>query len=386
MAQNFLTFDELVPDPGDLYFGFALHMRGRAPAVDWLREQIAVQVPHLPALTHRPRGQEVWEPDPDFDLAHHVRELAGPEPAAHPVRTLLDGCPPDPDRPRWRLLLLPGTGEDGWTLAYITHHAVQDAIGAVHTLRVLLGGTASPAPPARARRRSPAGVLPLLPDVLRAFSTNGAPPETSVRRRVLASRSVGLKCLTETARSAGVTVNQVHLAAMGAAIGRTGQWALVPVQTRRPEHTETGFENRFGLMRVPLPTALPRSAKELRSATAAAGRRRVDRHHHALRRLLEDSAGPIADWMLRQLPAPGRSALTVSNVRVDHPMSVFGTPVDRVETIPFMPPGHDCFSLLATYGDQASLSVLSSGRTDPEEVCRRWAEGVAELHGALVER
>ncbi|MGW7514386.1 wax ester/triacylglycerol synthase domain-containing protein [Streptomyces sp. NPDC054796] len=408
LTRTFLRLEQHAPDPSDMYFGFLLRMPGTAPSLAALRRHIAPRLAALPALTHRLflDGDQVrWQPAPDFDLAHHVRTLP-PASAAPLTAQALLAPGPDASRPRWRLWLRPGpTTGSGWALYYLAHHAVHDATAMLHTLRVLLDDTTPPPPPpplatepAASRRRGP--LFFLLPDVLRTYRP--APPcgpraGSGPARHVLAHDSVDVAALRETARSAGVTANQVHLAAMGPALAswprfspartrprswRRPAWALVPVEfrSRGPLEPQPRGGNRFGLVRLPLPSGLPRSARHLRTATSHARRQRINRRKEALRSLLEGAPGRIADWLLARVTDPRRSALTVSNMHVSRPMSALGAPVEEIVAIPWLPPGHTCFSLLVSYNGKATLSVLTRSATPhPRHLTAGWTRAVGAL-------
>ncbi|GAB2805340.1 hypothetical protein GCM10027091_42140 [Streptomyces daliensis] len=403
LTRTFLRLEQHAPEPSDMYYGFLLRMAGTAPSLAALRRHIAPKLTALPALTHRLLldGDQVrWKPDPGFDLTHHVRALP-PGPATPLTAQTLLASGPDETRPRWHLWLRPGPTGNGWALYYLAHHAVHDATAMLHTLRVLLDDTTPPPPatePAGSRRRGP--LFFLLPDVLRTCQP--APPcrprtESGATRHALAHDSVDVAGLRETARSAGVTTNQVHLAAMGQALAswppdsptrtpprseRRPAWALMPVEfrPRGPQEPQPGGGNRFGLVRLPLPGALPRSARQLRAATAPARRKRVNRRKQALRSLMEDTPGRIAEWLLARVTDPRRSALTISNVHVPRPMSALGTPVEEIVAIPWLPPGHTCFSLLVSYNGKAALSVLTrSAAPHPRHLTDGWRRAVDAL-------
>jgi len=140
LTEAFLAMGSIVADSRDLYFGFLLRLPGIAPPLSALRDQVAERLPELPVLTRQLvrhyRGSR-WEPEIRASLRDRVS--AGPPlpdgiyPAAALLRTL-----PDPDRPNWGLWLLPGQ-ENDWGVCFLVHHAIQDAVGALDTLRTLFG-------------------------------------------------------------------------------------------------------------------------------------------------------------------------------------------------------------------------------------------------------
>lgn len=92
-----------------------------------------------------PTGPPLWSPDPAFDLKHHLRRIALPEPGS--MDQLLEFAqtlavePLDRQRPPWRGMLVEGL-EDG-RAAYLLHchHVLMDGAGATQLLGRLLSRT-----------------------------------------------------------------------------------------------------------------------------------------------------------------------------------------------------------------------------------------------------
>ncbi|MBB5159583.1 wax ester/triacylglycerol synthase domain-containing protein [Saccharopolyspora phatthalungensis] len=394
LTNIFLALDELVPNPVDMYFGFQLRMSKAPLSLDVLRERLAAPVSRLPQLTHRlvrRNGQARWERDEDFDIAHHVRAVRVA--AAGPAQRLFDSAP-DPNRPRWGLWL--STGNDGtWSLHYLAHHAVHDAISMLRTLELMFSDTV-PAPYASGVTSAPAGwrsVPSLLPDLLKTYG-----PVTPWRAmeipaepgRRFTSRAIDLSRLRDVARSTGATINQVHLAAMSGALrdwypgGSAAErlHALVPIDTRLPGEPDTGLGNQIGFLRTPLFTELPTARQRLNATMAATSRHRMAGHRRAYRALAEHGSEQLTGWVVKRFTAPFTTALTVSNVRISRPLHVFGTPVDEIVPLPWLPPGEACFTLASGYRDQFTLSALThSGIDDAARLTDLWAQAVEELHG-----
>ncbi|XMN04936.1 WS/DGAT domain-containing protein [Streptomyces griseobrunneus] len=407
LTRTFLTLETFVADPSDMYFGFHLRMNGTPPELATLRAQVSRRVQSLPLLTHRLTlrdGHTYWEPDADFAVEHHVRHLADRTLDPRPAQALLD-TPPPPDRPRWGLWLQTDGGE-GWALCFLAHHAVQDATSMLHTLRVLLGPRPAHEPPpsaagpAHAPRQKPArDLLALLPDVLATYlphTRSPAPDPLQPPRRELAHASVDLGLLQTMARATGATVNQVHLAAMAAALRdwpptqdcasqpwwRRGPYVLVPVDTRPPHHHEDfvpHLANRLGLLRIPLPCTASNTANRLTALMNTTSRRHMARHRDALRTLTEDTPDRVASWVLQRLTDPRSVAMTASHVRTQGPVSVLGAHVADITAIPWLPPSHNCFTLLTTHDGVARLSALTTtAHENPQRLVELWADALAE--------
>ncbi|MFD5558818.1 wax ester/triacylglycerol synthase domain-containing protein [Streptomyces sp. NPDC127068] len=405
LTKSFVRLGTLTREPSDLYFGFHLRMRGSPPDLAMLRAHVADRVSRIPALTHRlvlQDGRIRWEPDRDFDITRHVRQLPGTRPAYCPAQALLHP-PPDPARPLWGMWLQT-TETQGWGLSFLAHHAVQDATATLCTLRLLLGSaplatrtsphSLKPRPPQWATR-----LLPLLPDLLRAFRPAARTPQPDKhgpQPRELAHTSVDVELLRAAARATGLTVNQVHLAALARALyawdpvherAATSLWraapcALLPVDVRHP-HEHEGIPslpqgNRIGLLRVPLPHKAG-GAQDM----PAMSRQRLAARRRALRILTEHTPEPLADRIFGRLTDPRGVALTASYVRMDEPMTALGARVIDIDAIPWLPPGHTCFTLLLTHGASANLAALTdTAARHPRRLVRLWAHAVHDMSAA----
>ncbi|GHF45386.1 hypothetical protein GCM10017566_18040 [Amycolatopsis bartoniae] len=388
MTHVFLALDRFAPDPTDMYFGFRLRMGGEPPALDALRERLADRVRRLPQLTHRlvdDNGQARWERDEDFDLARHVHALP-PSDAVVPARSLFPETP-DHARPRWGLWLVPGTG--GWFLNYVAHHAVHDAFSMVHTLDAMFGD-AAPADAAPPVRRSWRGVPALVADALKTYRQPVAWPPLAApvgQKRLLAHHTVELARLRTVAAAAGATVNQVHLAATASALnewpaaGSPGPLhALLPVDTRLPGEPDTGSGNKIGLVRAPLFTELPTTRQRLEALKKATARQRLTRRRAGFRAFSNGSAQRLVGWALGRFTNVAHTAVGISNLRLDRQLAVFGTPVDEVVPLPWLPPGNACFSLAAGYRNHFTVSMLAhDGVADPAGFTDAWAQALDEL-------
>ncbi|MFI5887789.1 wax ester/triacylglycerol synthase domain-containing protein [Streptomyces sp. NPDC051554] len=405
LTKTFLTLGTSVADPSDLYFGFHLRMRGPSPGLTALREKVDHRAHGQPLLTHRlafQEGHAWWEPDPDFDVTHHVQALTAPGLAPGPAQALLT-APPDASHPRWGLWLHRTDTED-WAITFLAHHAVMDATAMLHTLQALLGPDADDMEalprhrPARASRRA-ASLLPLLPDLLATYlpHVTSPPPPARWHQRELAHASVDLELLRTTARANGSTLNQVHLAALAGALRtwgtpngyahrpwwQRGPYVLVPVDTRATRQGATAITprsgNQLGLLRVPLPCGHPDGTDRLTAITTTAGRRHTARRRSALRTLTEHTPERLASWLLRRLTDPGDVVLTASHVRAPGLMTVLGAPVIELTAIPWLPPGHSCFTFLTTHNQTARLSALTSAPAqNPQQLVQQWSNACHE--------
>lgn len=116
------------PDWGELVNRFDMISR----TVPTFRQHV------VPSLAPAPPR---WEPDPDFDLAFHVRRVTAAEPAS--IETLLEmariAAMADFDRarPLWEVTLVDGLADGGAALLCRLHHSLTDGIGAIEIARIL---------------------------------------------------------------------------------------------------------------------------------------------------------------------------------------------------------------------------------------------------------
>lgn len=387
LTHTFLAMEQGAPDPRDVYFGVLLRCAGETPQLERLRTRIASRIGSLPALTHRITAG-AWEADPGFDIGRHVR-LAEPGPVATaPIHTWMTEAPSH-DHPLWRMWLLPGEGA-GWGLVFAVHHAVLDGTAVLGALEILFADREPTAVDAAARGGLSA--LDAVPNVLRTLRP--APelpvfgPASGERRLDVATVPVG--DLRAVADATGATIGQAHLAAFAGAV-RT--WAAgsatrrdvpvcVPIDTRRPR--EAGRSGvHLGLFRVALPTAVDDPVRRLRRVTRRLSRRRVARARSAARALIDHVPPRWSGPAMKRLGDRRNVALTVSAFRSMPSFDLLGRPVEEVVALPWLPPGHGCFTILTRYRDRATLSVLTdTGVVDPSALAESWAREVALLVAA----
>jgi len=107
-------------------------------------------------------GQWGWEVDGKFDLEHHVRRNALPQPAR--VLELLALCSRlhssllDRHRPLWEMHLIEGLNDGRYAIYFKTHHALVDGVSALRMLSRMLSDDPD-------RRDMPPPWAPQLPDV-----------------------------------------------------------------------------------------------------------------------------------------------------------------------------------------------------------------------------
>jgi diacylglycerol O-acyltransferase len=228
------------------------------------RELIAAEQV-APLFRKRPRrslgtaGQWAWDADHQFDLEHHVRHNALPEPRR--VLELLALCSRlhgtllDRRRPLWEFHLIEGLADGRFAIYFKIHHALVDGVAAQRLLQQVLtrDPDARDLPAPWAPRPRPAGRRPQVdPASLRgalqlAADAAGIPAalRTTLRRsladlsspvsfaaprtmfnvpitgaRRFAAQSWPMRRFTAITSTAGVTVNDVVLAVCSGALRR----------------------------------------------------------------------------------------------------------------------------------------------------------------------
>ncbi len=122
---------------------------GLAPTLADVRDNIASRLVRLPRYSQRLSSERTgglswphWQPDPQFDVAEHVRRAALPSPGGE--AELLDWSADffshrlDRTRPLWEMVLLEGLKGGRWGLATKTHHCLVDGVGSVGVVHLLL--------------------------------------------------------------------------------------------------------------------------------------------------------------------------------------------------------------------------------------------------------
>lgn len=238
--------------------------------LDDLRDHVAACIHLIPRFRQRVRhvpfglARPVWIDDVDFDLSHHVHDAVLPAPGgpAELRRFVADllGRPLDPDHPLWDLWLIDGLDDGNVAVVLRAHHVVADGLSLLRAAIALLDFDADPSPDpppdpwtaasepcpaalaigalAHRRRRQlellvdagravldPRRPLSLATSILTGVTAPPTAPRTALTGRVGTRRdflwaSVSLESMHRLARSRGVTINDVVLAAVTGALRR----------------------------------------------------------------------------------------------------------------------------------------------------------------------
>ncbi|MFF5787424.1 wax ester/triacylglycerol synthase family O-acyltransferase [Streptomyces sp. NPDC012693] len=364
-----------------------------------------------------PVGGAAWSADPDFDVRHHVHEVAlpgadFPAEAARLAAELMErpvarGLPP------WEMYLFSGGPDGSFAVLVKLHHALADgmravAIGAGIFDEIAVGHRPArrprPVPPrswlpgpgrlfgmARDRlgdlgRAVEVGASVVGSSVARAGRLDGRPTtafaaESSGTRRV-ATASLSLDRVHRVRRGTGGTANDVLLALVAGALRRwfdgrglplpeTDPRALVPVSRRRPGAPPGPGNSLSGyLLDLPVTEADP-------AARLAAVRHAMDRNKAAgpfrgagAVALLADQLHPLAhrfgaplaagaarllfDLLVTQVPLP-RSALSLG-----------GAPLRALFPMAPLARGQSLAVAMSPYGGQVHIGLVADGEAVPD--------------------
>jgi diacylglycerol O-acyltransferase len=121
---------------------------GPVPAVDEFECLVRAKLHLIPRYRQRVRfaplglGRPVWEDDPHFNLAYHVRHTALPPRGGDAdlcrLMARLMSQPLDRNRPLWEAWMVEGLPRGRWAMISKVHHCMVDGISGVELLTVLL--------------------------------------------------------------------------------------------------------------------------------------------------------------------------------------------------------------------------------------------------------
>ena len=160
LDASFLELEQ-VDESAHMHIGWAMVFdplpEGGAPSLEVLRNQTVERLGPLPRFLRRLSSPRVgsfslpsWEPDPDFDIAAHMRHASLPAPGgeAELLEWLGDFYSHrlDRARPLWETTLLEGLAGGRWALATKVHHCLVDGISGASVTSALLDAEPDPAP------------------------------------------------------------------------------------------------------------------------------------------------------------------------------------------------------------------------------------------------
>jgi diacylglycerol O-acyltransferase / wax synthase len=400
---------------GEFTFGvFRETIARRLHLLDPLRYKL-VSIPwHL----HHP----MWLENCEVDLDYHLRRVQIPSPGGRreldQVIGAIASTPLDRSRPLWEFHFAEGMAQDRFALIGKVHHTLADGVASANLLARLMdltgsdqdaGGDAPCALPSKSQLlweaqidhfRQMAALPRLISDAVRGISrvrrrgkqrqvhpemaTMFNAPPTFVNHvvspvRTFATATLSLAEVKETAKSLGVTFNDIILAMAAGALrelllrydGRADRpiIASVPVSTNRSPDRITG--NEIGGFMVSLPVHIddPLERVRLTSLAAVRGKEDYDLLGPELQgRMMEYLPPPLAPAMFRR---QGRRAdqnkmmnVAVSNVPGPRERGhIGGAPVTEIYSVGVLSAASAFNMTVWSYVDQVDIAVLSDDRT-----------------------
>lgn len=381
-----------------------------------------------------------WEPDPHFDIRHHVRRHTlkppGDDAQLSALASRLFAQPLDRNRPLWSLHQIDGYQGDRSVLFAAVHHCMIDGVSGVQLLQVLFDVTPEPQPvpppeqtPDPPRLPSPTSqFLRAASEVARGIAGSAQSAWGLVRRprRALAELAGAADAIAElgkvflapmpstpfnghvsilrrvvwvtfdlndlkaTKNRLGGTVNDVVLATISSALRRYleahGQnpdrmelRAMLPVNVRRPdEHLALG--NRVSMLVAPLPVGIYDPLERLRQVRTATAQLKERGQASRMTRVMDllDMLPPVLQQPLGFLQLQAAPINTVCTNIPGPPVSLY-VQGKRLETlVPIIPlaQGVGLAFAILSYADTITIGVTS----DPALVkdAERLCEGLRE--------
>ncbi len=408
---------------------------GPAPSQDAFVSALRGRIALVPRYRQKVRrvpldlGQPVWVDDPHFDLAFHVRRTAVPAPGDEAaLRRLVARIMSqrlDRDRPLWECWVVEGLADGRWAVLSKVHHCMADGLSANQLYQVFFDESPEPSPavedtwvaqpePTTARltadaladlARNPVQQVRLLSQSLRAplrltrrvtDATRGLATMAGVLQPVSASSLSGpigqqrryavtrasLAEVAATAKSFGVTINDVILAAISGAfrallLARGEEPApdavrsLVPVSVRVTGE-ENIMDNRVSLLLPLLPVDLDEpvarlvavhdrlaALKSSKEAEAGAAMTELARH---------EPFGPISLGIRIAARLPQRNIVTVTTNVAGSRRPLYGLGRRMVEILPYVPIALRLRTGIAilSYCDQLVFGITADYDSAPE--------------------
>lgn len=332
-------------------------------------------------------GRPVWEDDPDFDMANHVRSAPTPrseEEFSEMVADLTVAELPR-DRPLWECLVISDYGA-GTALLVKLHHSIADGIALLQILLSMADDVdagdlrVARVPSSRTSLlwRAIKPVVSFVRLIIAMIRLALLPPDP---RSALRGRLTGVKHtawtdriplddLLDASRHLGVTVNDLLLASMSGAIRnlleRTGRRitreirAMVPFNLRPPE-VGRPLGNKFGLVLPALPVSEPnplRRLERVRERMLQIKRRPEAAAAYTILNLMGMSADVVESLIMRFFGT--KVSLVLTNVPgPDEIISLGGHPIERIMFWVPQAAGLGLGVSLLSYAGSVTVGVIS---------------------------
>ncbi|MEO3757680.1 wax ester/triacylglycerol synthase family O-acyltransferase [Mycobacterium sp. B14F4] len=403
-------------------------LAGPAPDHESLMSTFAVRVNRCPRLGQRLRihpfdlSAPQWIPHGDFDLAHHVRRIALPQPgddgALHRTVADLMAMRLDRDRPLWEVWVIEGLTDDRWAMLTKVHHCMADGIAATHMLTGLCDDAADDSSADRVRAANPTdppkpegpdwtlnplklanalwhtstsvataavrvaqGAAEIAVDLARPAAASTLNGPVSNLRRYSAAR-VPMRDVVSVCERFDVTVNDVALAAITegyrAMLIRRGEQplpdslrTLVPVSMRSADAVHA-TDNRVSMLLPQLPVGEEHPLRRLEAVHSRVGRTRSHGQHRAGNAFVTAANRipfPVTAWAVRLLArVPQRGVMTLAT-NVPGPrrrLTVMGREMLSLFPIPPIAMNMRTGVAMLSYADGLFFGILADYDTVPD--------------------
>ncbi|MET8762959.1 wax ester/triacylglycerol synthase family O-acyltransferase [Lentzea sp. NPDC004782] len=393
----------VVEGPAPSHDEFLALMRSKLPVLPRARQKLV--------RTPLDLSTPAWQDDPSFDLTYHVRRTALPAPGGDAELCALVarimGQRLDRDRPLWEYWVVEGLADGRWAVLAKVHHCMADGVSGTMLYDVMYGDGPAPEPAGdgsstslfsllanvvRAPLALAGGVLSLALSLLpvRPSSLFGQIGSPRLYRVVRAS----LPEVKEVARTFGVTVNDVVLAAVSQAyralLLQRGERpsahsirTMVPVSVRGDRRLDNQVSLRLAFLPVDAESAVEALSLVHQRFTDAKRGHQAESGHALAQLARHEPFAPLA-WSVRLgAMMPQRSIVTVTtNVPGPRkPLRVLGRRI--VEILPYVPIAIRIRTGIAvlSYTDRVAIGITAdrASTSDVDVLAEAVHEAFAEL-------
>jgi diacylglycerol O-acyltransferase len=384
------------------------------------KDEVAPLFQKRPRRSVRTLGQWAWDTDRAFDLEHHVRRNALPQPGR--VLELLQLCSRlhstllDRHRPLWEVHLVEGLADGRYAVYFKVHHSLVDGVSALRLMARALSPDPDernlPAPwalrldrsrPSRSSSSSTPDVVEMLQDALglgpalartvnRALKEQSASISLSAPKSMLnvpitgarrfAAQSWPIERIRTIGKASGTTVNDVVLAMCSGALRHyllsmdalpdAPLIAMVPVSLHGEEiHSHDGGGNNIGVVMCNLGTHLADPVQRLTAVhDSMEDGKQALREMSPLQILAMSAIGisPLGLWPLLRLTGTARPPfnLVISNVPGPRePLYWNGARLDGLYPLSIPLDGQALNITCTSYSDEIAFGLTGCRRTVP---------------------
>jgi diacylglycerol O-acyltransferase / wax synthase len=384
-----------------LAIGAVAIVDGAVPDYELLKRVLCERVQSIPRCTqllriHPLNGAQQWIDDPRFDLCHHVRRVAIPDPGddaelSHAIAHTLER-PLDLDFPLWECWIIEGLKGDQWAILMKVHHYLADGISAAQLLATLCDEADSDifanhvgskqAYPSQAQKRgwpdalwrasALAGTVTsnLAGAIWPAARASSTTPVTTMRR--YSTVRVPLAAVDDVCGKFKVTTNDVALAAIA-----EGFRTVLLHRGEQPRadslRTLEKTDNRIPVMLPYLPVEHDDPVQRLRAVHSRLNRPDQGNQRQAPGILDLATVYPpfmlcakVFQAILSRLPQPGIVTLATNAPGPRHRLGLMGKKVQRLLPIPPTAMQLSTGVAVLSYGDELVFGITAAYDAGPE--------------------